>query len=137
MLADESYPNVTAPVLTDITITNNVVIHNESGIRFWDGSFPGQSALKNVHHRQQHRGRQQDDCHQVGRRPAPEHRRGEQHLRRADRVKQALLLQANSLTGVSLDHNLWNLPGVQQPFLWGSTDVRTRRLGERDGAGRG
>ena len=108
MLADESYPNVTAPVLTDITITNNVVIDNEaSGIRFWDGSFPGQSALKNVHHRQQHRGRQQDDCHQVGRGPAPEHRRGEQHLRRAVRVPQALLLKANSLQPcVSLDRTI-------------------------------
>jgi len=35
--------------------------------------------------------------------------------------KQLLLLQANSTTGVSLDHNLWLLDGVAQPFLWGAT----------------
>ncbi|MBW2534761.1 MAG: right-handed parallel beta-helix repeat-containing protein, partial [Deltaproteobacteria bacterium] len=47
-LADEQYPNVTAPLLQNITITNNVMLGNGYGVMFWEGSFPGQSGLKNV-----------------------------------------------------------------------------------------
>jgi MYXO-CTERM domain-containing protein len=119
MLADEAYPNVTAPVLTDITIINNVLIDNESGIRFWDGNFKGQSALKNV---------LIANNTVIGSKTSsikwdagPHQGTTVQNNVFASKLGSGLLLQANSTTGVSLDHNLWFLPGVSDPFLWGNT----------------
>jgi MYXO-CTERM domain-containing protein len=119
MLADEAYPNVTAPVLTDITIINNVLVDNESGIRFWDGNFKGQSALENV---------LIANNTVIGSKTSsikwdagPHSGTTVQNNVFASQTGSGLLLQANSLTGVSLDHNLWFLPGVSEPFLWGST----------------
>jgi len=119
MLADEAYPNVTAPVLTDITIINNVLIDNESGIRFWDGNFKGQSALKNV---------LIANNTVIGSKTSsikwdagPHQGTLVQNNVFASKLGSGLLLQANSTSGVSLDHNLWFLPGVSDPFLWGNT----------------
>jgi hypothetical protein len=119
MLADESYDNVTAPVLTDITIVNNVVIDNESGIRFWDGHFPGSSGLKNVviANNTVINNRTSAIKWDAG---AHENTVVQNNLFAAESGAGLLMLQANSLTGVTLDHNLWYLPGVGSPFLWGN-----------------
>lgn len=119
MLADESYTDVTEPVLRDITITNNVLIDNESGIRFWDGDFAGQSALRNVTiaHNTVINNRTTAIKWDTG-----PHRNAvvRNNIFAGESGRQLLLLQANSTDGVVLDHNLWFLPGVQSPFLWGS-----------------
>jgi MYXO-CTERM domain-containing protein len=120
MLADESYANVTAPVLADITITNNVVLNCESGIRFWDGEFPGQSALRNVLIANN---TVLDNATTALKWDAGPHQntRVVNNVFAGHSANQLLLLQANSTTGVALDHNLWSLDGVAEPFLWGST----------------
>ena len=120
MLADESYPNVTAPVLTDITITNNVVLNCESGIRFWDGDFPGQSALKNVLIANN---TVLDNATTAIKWDEGPHQntRVVNNIFAGHSASQLLLLQANSTSGVALDHNLWLLDGVAEPFLWGDT----------------
>jgi hypothetical protein len=119
MLADEAYPNVTAPVLHNITIINNVVIHNESGIRFWDGNFKGQSALKNVLIANN---TVVDNATTAIKWDAGPHENSivRNNIFAGQQGKQLLMLQANSLTGVTLDHNLWYLPSVPEPFLWGN-----------------
>jgi hypothetical protein len=120
MLADESYENVTAPVLQNITITNNVIVNNESGIRFWDGHFPGQSALRNVliaHNTVVNNvtsAIKWDAGPHVG-------TVVRDNVFAAESGKGLLMLQANSLDGITLDHNLWYLPGIEAPFLWGAT----------------
>ena len=120
MLADEAYNNVTAPVLENITITNNVILDNESGIRFWDGNFPGQSALRNVTIANNTVLNNETSAIKWDAGP----HQGtvvRNNIFAGESGKQQLLLQANSLDGVSLDHNLWYLPAVANPFLWGST----------------
>ncbi len=136
MMADESYPNVTAPVETDITITNNVVIHNESGIRFWDGSFPGQSAMKNVVIANN---TVVDNKTTAIKWDAGPHQNTvvENNIFAGQSGQQALLLQANSTTGVTLDHNLWNLPGVSSPFLWSNTTYSHSGWASATGQGAG
>ena len=119
MLADESYANVTSPKLANLTITNNLVFDNESGIRFWDGDFPGQSALVNVliaHNTVL------DNATTAIKWDAGPHQnaRVSNNIFAGQTGKQLLLLQANSTTGITLDHNLWFLGGVDEPFLWGS-----------------
>ena len=120
MLADESYENVTAPVLTDITIINNVVINNESGIRFWDGHFAGQSALRNVVIANNTVVNNRTSAIKWDAGPH-ENAIVENNVFAAQSGVGLLLLQANSTTGVSLDHNLWYLPEVEAPFLWDTT----------------
>ena len=119
MLADEAYANVTSPKLTDITITNNVVINNESGIRFWDGNFPGQSALRNVVIANN---TVLDNATTAIKWDSGPHQntRVANNILAGHSAGQRLLLQANSTGGVALDHNLWLLDGVAQPFLWGA-----------------
>ncbi len=136
MLADEAYPNVTAPVLSDITITNNVVIHNESGIRFWDGDFKGQSALKNVVIANN---TVVDNKTTAIKWDAGPHQNTfvENNIFAGQSGQQALLLQANSTTGITLDHNLWNLPGVQKPFLWANTTYSHSGWASATGQGAG
>jgi MYXO-CTERM domain-containing protein len=136
MLADESYPNVTAPVLTDITVINNVVIHNESGIRFWDGSFPGQSALKNVVIANN---TVVDNATSQIKWDAGPHQNTvvQNNIFAAQSGKGLLALQANSTIGVSLDHNLWYLPGIAAPFLWGSATYDAAGWASATGNGAG
>jgi len=120
MLADEAYQNVTAPVLQNITIINNLVIGNESGIRFWDGNFPGQSALRNVLIANNTVVNNQTSALKWDAGP----HQGtvvRNNIFAAEAGAGLLMLQANSLDGVSLDHNLWYLPDVSEPFLWGNT----------------
>jgi MYXO-CTERM domain-containing protein len=120
MLADEEYPTVKAPVLDHITITNNIVLNNESGIRFWDGEFAGTSALRNVLIANN---TVLNNLTTAIKWDAGPH----QNTRVVNNIfagrsgSQMLLLQANSTAGVALDHNLWFLPGVDEPFLWGSS----------------
>lgn len=136
MLADEAYPNVTAPVLSNITITNNVVIHNESGIRFWDGDFPGQSALKNVVIANN---TVVDNKTTAIKWDAGPHQNTfvENNIFAGQSGQEALLLQANSTTGITLDHNLWNLPGVQKPYLWANTTYSHSGWASATGQGTG
>ena len=120
MLADESYDNVTAPVLQDITIINNVLIGNESGIRFWDGHFPGQSALRNVLIANNTVVNSETSAIKWDAGP---HQNAvvRNNIFASEAGAGLLMLQANSLDGVSLDHNLWFLPGISEPFLWGNS----------------
>jgi hypothetical protein len=120
MLADESYDNVTAPVLTDITIINNVVIGNESGIRFWDGHFAGQSGLRNVLIAN-NTVVNNDTSALKWDAGAHDGTIIRNNIFAAESGSGLLMLQANSTTGITLDHNLWYLPGIASPFLWGST----------------
>ena len=120
MLADESYDNVTAPVLTDITIINNVVIGNESGIRFWDGHFPGQSALRNVIIANNTVVNNRTSAIKWDAGPH-QNTVVRNNIFAAQAGAGLLMLQANSTDGVTLDHNLWHLPDISAPFLWGST----------------
>jgi len=120
MLADESYDNVTAPVLTDIVVTNNVVINNESGIRFWDGHFPGQSGLRNVVIANNTVVNNETSAIKwdAG---AHQNTLVQNNIFAAESGAGLLMLQANSVEGVTLDHNLWYLPDVASPFLWDET----------------
>jgi hypothetical protein len=120
MLADEAYPNVTSPKLQNITITNNVIVGNESGIRFWDGAFPGQSGLKNVVianntvvNNRTTAIKWDSGAHQAT--------SVQNNIFAGQAGVELLLLQANSTAGVTLDHNLWWLPSVAEPMLWGAT----------------
>jgi len=119
MLADEAYPNVTAPVLANITLTNNVLIGNESGIRFWDGNFKGQSALKNV--LIANNTVIDSKTSSIKWDAGPHSGTTVRNNVFASKTGSGLMLQANSTDGVALDHNLWFLPGVASPFLWGNT----------------
>ncbi len=120
MLADESYDNVTAPVLTDIVITNNVVIHNESGIRFWDGHFAGQSALRNVVIANNTVVNNETSAIKWDAGPH-QNTVVQNNIFAAESGAGLLMLQANSTDGITLDHNLWHLPDIASPFLWGTT----------------
>ncbi len=136
MLADESYTNVTAPVLTDITIVNNVVINNESGIRFWDGHFAGQSALRNVVIANNTVVNNRTSAIKWDAGPH-DNAVVRNNIFAAQSGAGLLLLQANSTSGVSLDHNLWYLSDVPSPFLWGTTTYDhagwTSATGQGDG----
>jgi phosphatase NudJ len=119
LLADEAYPSlgVTSPKLDHITITNNVVINNFSGIEFWDGAFPGQSALKNV---------TIANNTVVGSRqlaivwaPGPHTGTVVRNNIFANQSGGVFLLNAKSTTGVTLDHNLWYTLSMAEPFNWG------------------
>jgi hypothetical protein len=120
-LADGAYPNVTAPVLANITITNNVVHNNTYGIVFWEGDFPGQSAMNNVTianntvvNNAQVALVWDDGPHSgtVVR----------NNIFADEHGTAALLLEAKSaagvITGVTLDHNLWHMPSVLDPIDW-------------------
>jgi len=136
MLADESYADVTAPVLESITVTNNLVINNESGIRFWDGHFAGESALKDVTiaHNTVINNRTTAIKWDAG---PHQNTVVKNNIFAGESDKQLLLLQANSTDGVVLDHNLWFLPGVQAPFLWGGSTTDHAGWATRTGHGEG
>jgi hypothetical protein len=55
----------------------------------------------------------------------------------AEAGRGLLLLQANSTEGVSLDHNLWYLPDVESPFLWGETTYDHAGWADATGHGEG
>lgn len=122
-LADESYDNVTEPKLQNIVITNNVLVNNDYGIVFWDGHFPGESAMRNVTIANNtivnnlrlaivwDPGPHQDTVIR-------------NNIFAADGLSGAeLLLNAKSVDGVVLDHNLWYLPGVSEYINWGGGEL--------------
>ncbi|MCP4678865.1 MAG: right-handed parallel beta-helix repeat-containing protein [Deltaproteobacteria bacterium] len=114
-LADESYNNVTSPVMNNITITNNILVNNYYGIVFWRGHFPGESGMKNV---------------LIANNTVVNNKRlgivwdeGPHDAVIQNNIFAAesgdLLMVAKSTEGVSLDHNLWYLPGASEPINWG------------------
>ena len=120
-MADEKYAELTGPVLSNITITNNVIFNNMDGIYFWDsGMWNGQSGMKNVTIanntivNNKNRGLYWDaGAHQ-------------NVIIRNNIVVQGagvgnLLIDARATTNISLDHNLWYMPGVSAPFAWGGS----------------
>jgi hypothetical protein len=120
-LADETYAELTAPVTANITITNNVIFNTYDGIYFWDsGSWNGQSGMKNVTIanntiiNSKNRGMFWD--------PGAHH----DTFIRNNIVATApgvgsLAIRAKATAGFTLDHNLWYMPGVAQPFDWGGS----------------
>lgn len=122
LLADESYPNVTSPKLENITVTNNVVINNDHGIGFWDGHFPGESALKNV----TIANNTVIDCRGIALvwDPGPhENTVVRNNIFANQQGVGFLLLNAKGIGGITLDHNLWHSPGLAEPFNWGGDTV--------------
>jgi len=114
MLADESYPNVTAPVLTNVTVTNNVLINHDWGFAFWQGHFPGQSGMKNVTFAnntviENRKGAITWD-------PGPHSALFRNNILAGGTAK--LTIYGESSAGITMDHNLWWLPGVAKPFNW-------------------
>jgi hypothetical protein len=136
MLADESYDNVTAPVMRDIVISNNVLIGNAAGIRFWEGEFPGQSGLKGVTIVNNTVLDTQGTSLKWDAGPH-EDTVIENNIFAANNATAQLLLQANSTSGVSLDHNLWYLPGATAPFLWGESGYDHAEFAAASGQGQG
>ncbi len=124
LLADEAYADVTAPVLRNIVITNNIVVNADLGIEFWDGSFPGQSALRDV--LIANNTIVNSATLGIAWAEGPH----ENTVIRNNIVAQqssvgVLLLNAKSTSGVTLDHNLWFMPDVPEPFNWGGGEVFT------------
>lgn len=114
MLADESYPNVTAPVLTNVTVTNNVLINHDWGFAFWQGHFPGQSGMKTVTFAnntviENRKGAITWD-------PGPHSAVFRNNILAGGTAK--LTIYGESSAGITMDHNLWWLPGVAKPFNW-------------------
>ena len=121
-LADESYDNVTAPVMRDITVTNNVLINNYYGFVFWRGHFPDESALVNV------TVANNTIINSKGASITWDTGPHENSVVRNNIVANAsdvgrLLLVAKSTDGITLDHNLWFMPHVGEPFNWGGGTV--------------
>jgi len=119
-MADETYDNVTVPRLDTITITNNVLIHNRHGILFWQGDYPGQSGMKNV------RITNNTVLNSVEAAliwdAGPHSATVQNNIFADDGTGSAsLLLLAKSTTGVTLDHNLWNMPWVPDFIQWGGS----------------
>lgn len=117
-MADESYADLTAPVLSDITIVNNVVFNADYGLVFWAGNFPGQSGMKNVTIANNTivNSKTAGFTWDPG---AHQNTIVRNNVFASAQGVGALLIVAKSTTGVSLDHNLWSLPGVMEPFNWG------------------
>jgi uncharacterized protein (TIGR03382 family) len=119
-ISDETYSDLPAPVNSYNTIINNVIVGNEWGIQFWSGDFPpGTSGLK----------------YDVISNNTLVNNLGAVKWDAGDHVGTTLennivvvastmtpsyLLQANSTTGITLDHNLWYAPSLAQAFQWGS-----------------
>jgi MYXO-CTERM domain-containing protein len=116
-LADESYPNVTSPKLTDITITNNIILNTYHGIVFWKGHFPGQSALKNV--TIANNTIVNSKANGIVWDAGPHGGSSVRNNIFANQSGGVYLLLAKSTTGVAVDHNLWYAPGMSTPFNWG------------------
>jgi MYXO-CTERM domain-containing protein len=125
LLADESYPSlgVTSPKLNNITITNNVIINNYAGIEFWDGHFPGQSALKNV--TIANNTIVKSSVIGIGWAPGPHSGTVIRNNIIANASGGTVLLIAKSTSGVTLDHNLWYAPSIAEPFNWGGGTAYT------------
>lgn len=122
-MADESYRNVTAPLLKNIVITNNIIVNTRYGIVFWDGHFPGQSGMRNV----LIANNTVINSHSVGIvwEPGPHSDAVVRNNIFASDGVGVLLLNAKSVDGVTLDHNLWYMPGKDRPFNWGGGTVYT------------
>jgi hypothetical protein len=123
-LADESYENVTSPVMHDIVVTNNVLVNNYYGIVFWEGEFPGESAMKNV----TIAGNTIVNSKAVSMtwdRGPHENTSVRNNIFVNESGVGLLLLVAKSTSGVALDHNLWYMPDVDEPFNWGGGTVYT------------
>jgi hypothetical protein len=119
LFGDQADENVTAPVLHDLRITNNIVIHNEGGIRFRSESFPGRSAMKNVtivNNTVVDNGTVAIEWD-----AGPHQGSAVSNNIFAGRDGESFLLDAHSTDGVTFDHNLWFLPDVSNPFAWGSS----------------
>ena len=124
LLADEAYDDLDHPVLQNIVITNNIIVNADSGIEFWDGEFPGSSGLKNV----LIANNTIINSATLGIVWAPG-QHDSSFVRNNIFAQQqgvgVLLLNAKSIGGVTLDHNLWFMPGVTEPFNWGGGEVFT------------
>jgi len=120
LLADEKYPNVTAPLLDKITITNNVMLNNGLGVAFWSGDFPGSSGMKNTRIANNTIVNSAEAA--ISWDPGA-HSAVIQNNILADDGKgsASMLLMAKSTTGVTLDHNLWDIPWVNDFIHWGGT----------------
>ena len=120
-MADESYDNVTSPVLHNIVITNNILVNNFYGIVFWRGHFPGQSAMKNV--------LVANNTVVNNLRLAMVWDAGPHEgtiIRNnifASDAGSGYLLNAKSTDGVALDHNLWYMPGASEIINWGGGEL--------------
>ena len=123
-MADESYENVTAPVMHDIVITNNVLVNNYYGIVFWEGEFPGESGMKSVTIANNTIVNSKAVSMTWDEGPHEN-----TFVRNNVLVNESgvglLLLIAKSTSGVILDHYLWTMPGVDEPFNWGGGTVYT------------
>jgi hypothetical protein len=117
LLADESYGDLDHPVMQNVIITNNIIVNADNGIEFWDGSFPGQSGLRSV----TIANNTVINSNSVGIDWAPG-AHNNSFVRNNIVAAQGvgvLLLNAKSIGGVTLDHNLWFMPAVSEPFNWG------------------
>jgi hypothetical protein len=118
-MADESYEDVTGPVLADVVITNNVIVNTDYGIVFWEGYFPGQSAMRNV----LIANNTVVDCASGAIVWDEGPHEGTQIRNNVSTIEAGgyFLLNAKSTEGVALDHNLWSMPGAAEPIVWGDT----------------
>lgn len=117
-LSDETYSDLPAPVNSYNTIINNVIVGNEWGIQFWKGDFASGSGLI-------------DDVisnntlvnnlgaikWDVGAHTGTTIQNNIVVVQST--MTPSYLLQANSTTGITLDHNLWYAPALAQAFIWG------------------
>jgi hypothetical protein len=118
-LSDETYSDLPAPVNSHNTIVNNVIVNNEWGIQFWKGDFASGSGLiddvisnntlvNNLGAIKWDAGAHTGTTIQNN------------VVVVASSMTATYLLQANGTNGITLDHNLWYAPGLDQAFLWGS-----------------
>jgi MYXO-CTERM domain-containing protein len=135
-LADEKYANVTSPRLQNIAITNNVLVRNGFGVSFWKGSFPGQSGMKNVkianntivNHAEV--ALSWDD--------GPHSAQIRNNIIVDDGKGNAVaLLLAKSTQGVTLDHNLWQMPWINDFISWGGKSYTHYAWKQATGQGAG
>jgi hypothetical protein len=118
LLADESYSSDTGPGLRDFSVINNVVLHNEIGIRFSDASSAGHSVMKNVTIANN---TVVDNATTAIQWDTGQHDGSTIQNNIFASFQGRLLLQAGTSVGMSIDHNLWFSFGASAPFLWGST----------------
>jgi MYXO-CTERM domain-containing protein len=117
-MADESYPDLSGPVLSDVVIVNNVVFNAYYGIVFWSGDYPGQSGMKNL----TIENNTIVDSKSVGftwDQGAHQNTIVRDNVFANEAGVGLLALVAKSTTGVTLDHNLFDFPGVAEPYNWG------------------
>jgi len=135
-LSDETYSDLPAPVNSYNTIINNVIVGNEWGIQFWKGDFPSGSGLIND---------VISNNTLVNNLGAIKWDTGAHAGTTIENnivvvqstMTPSYLLQANSTTGITLDHNLWYAPALAQAFLWGSGANATDHAGWASASGQG